>query len=168
MFLYLDAKWLGQSVISDCVLCTQLFIFVLLPFLPCDSAQSACIMMWSNDFGFSFTSPCYCEKCVWAYECVSLGKGTIKQMWAWKKKSKAQEPFWARNHRNRQTDTHIHTCRTEWEVMEWGENAAVWHENQHSVTWPLYTHMRAHTHRSIDTCLDPKQIIWTNTQMSAP
>lgn len=41
--------------------------------------------------------------------------------------------------------------------MEWGENAAVWHENQHSVTWPLHTHThrQAHAHRSIANCLDP-------------
>ena len=51
--------------------------------------------------------------------------------------------------------------------MEWGESAAVWHENQHSVTWPLYTHARAyahaHTHRSIADCLGRGHIIWRNT-----
>lgn len=68
-------------------------------------------------------------------------------------------------------DTHTHTSihtqtATEWEVMEWEENAAVWHENQHSVTWPLCTHTHSHTHRSIADCLDLKQIIWKkiNTQ----
>lgn len=59
------------------------------------------------------------------------------------------------------TDTSIHTqTATEWEVMEWEANAAVWHENQHCVTWPLCTHTHSHTHRSIANCLDLKQIIW--------
>lgn len=89
MLLYLDTVWQVPSAINDCVLYTHLLIFVLEPFLiqqfsqlSCDIAQSACIMMWSSVFSFSFTSPCYCVKCVCvcAHECVSLGKGTIKQL----------------------------------------------------------------------------------------
>ena len=37
--------------------------------------------------------------------------------------------------------------------MEWGESAAVWHENQHCVTWPLYTHTRARTYTQINSKL---------------